>query len=147
MTYVEKQARDGFTLIELMIAIAILGIISYFVVPNFLGYLETGKKSTAQQTLKTLEGAITLYQAQVGKLPSRLKDLIQPPTDEKDRKKWQDGGYLGKVKEIPEDPWGNRYEYKINTDPASSQRPYELYSHGKNGKGAPKNEWISIWDE
>ncbi|MCX5922851.1 MAG: type II secretion system major pseudopilin GspG [Candidatus Dependentiae bacterium] len=145
MIYAHKQARDGFTLMELLIAIAILGIISVVVIPNFLGYLESAKKSQVTQTLKTFASAIDLYNVQVGHYPTKLKDLVKAPADEKDRKKWQEGGYLGKVKDDTfEDPWGNNYHYAAN-QPGSSHA-YELHSFGPNGKSSSKNEWISVWD-
>lgn len=144
MIIAHKRAKSGFTLIELMIAITILAILSVVVVPNFMKYLESARKSSAQTTLRSLKQAVTMYYAQVGQYPQTLKDLVRRPSNEKAAKKWQSGGYLEK-KEIPEDPWGNRYKYSV-AKPGSDQA-YELYSYGPNGKGSPKTEWISVWDE
>lgn len=134
--------RKGFTLMEVMIAIAIVAIIAAVVGPGLFRYLETAKKSNAKSTLRVLEGAITLYQAQVGQIPTNLRDLVKAPREEQLRKKWE-GPYL-KQKEIPVDPWGNKYQYRITPQ---GENPYELYSYGAKGKGAPKNEWLSVWDE
>lgn len=148
MTFAERLAQrrhrgaeEGFTLLELLIAIAILAIIAMVAIPNILSYLEGAKKSTAKQTVKALENGITLYYAHVGKYPDRLQDLMRAPTDEKIKKKWQ-GPYL-KGDEIPEDPWGNPYQYKITQ---GAKHPYDLYSFGPNGRGAPQPEGISVWD-
>lgn len=138
-----KHLRDGFTIMELMIAIAIFAIISVVVVPNFFGYLERARVSRVKADLLVLKGAITQYNLAVGKWPSRLKDLVQAPADEKDKAKWP-GNFLEK-KELPEDPWSNNYVYKVN--PVGTENPYELYSYGKNGKGAPQGEWISVWKQ
>jgi len=137
-----KQARDGFTLIEIMIAIAILGILAAVIAPSFFGYLKTARISSAKSTLQTMKSGITFYNAHTGQWPARLKDLIEKPRDEKLRKKWQ-GPYI-EVEEIPEDPWGNAYQYKIN--PPGSARPYELFSYGPEGKGAPKEDWVDVRD-
>ena len=141
MIDVRKQVRVGFTLIELMIAIAIVAILAMISIPSMLKYREDGRIASVASNLRAFESAITQYNLQFGKWPSRLKDLVQPPSDEKDKAKWT--GSFFKSKELPEDPWGNNYVYKMN--PAGSENPYELYSYGKNGKGAPQNEWISVW--
>jgi|SRR5271156_533693 len=137
-----KRAREGFTLIEIMIAIAIVAILAVVVAPNLFKFLTTARKSTAQSTVQSMKNAITFYNAHTGQWPTRLKDLVVKPTDEKIRKKWQ-GPYL-EVEEIPDDPWGNSYQYKIN--PAGSTHPYELFSYGPDGKDTPKEDWISAWE-
>lgn len=143
MTNTHKHARGGFTLIELMIAITIFAIVSIVVGQNFFGYLERAKVSRTKSDLLVLKSAITQYNLAVGKWPSRLKDLVQAPMDEKDKAKWP-GSFLEK-KELPEDQWNNNYVYKVN--PAGAEYPYELYSYGANGKGAPQAEWISVWKQ
>ena len=134
--------RSGFMLIELLIAIAIVAIMVAVVGPNMLKYLENARKSSAQTTVRMLEGALTMFQANTGQFPSSLRDLVKKPRDERVAKKWE-GPYL-KQKEIPQDPWGNKYQYRITPQ---SENPYELYSFGPKGKGTPKNEWINVWDE
>lgn len=141
MTDARRHARGGFTLIELMIAIAVFAIISMVVIPGVFGYLERAKTSRVQSDLLALKSALTQYNLAVGKWPSRLKDLVQAPADEKEKAKWP-GSFLDK-KELPEDAWGNNYVYKLS--PAGADHEYELYSYGKSGKGAPQGEWISVW--
>ena len=134
--------REGFTLMEVMIAIAIVAIIAAVIGPGLFRYLETAKKSNAKSTIRVFEGAITLYQAQVRQFPTNLRDLVKPPREEQLRKRWE-GPYI-QQKEIPSDPWGNKYQYRITPQ---GENPYELYSYGPKGKGAPKIEWLSVWDE
>lgn len=141
MVHARQHARGGFTLIELMIAITIFAIVSIVVGQNFFGYIDRARVSRAKADILALKGAVTQYNLTVGKWPSRTKDLVQPPSDEKDKAKWS-GPYLEK-KELPEDPWDNAYVYKLN--PAGNENPYELYSYGKAGKGAPQGEWINVW--
>lgn len=137
MTYVQKHTRAGFSLMELMIAVAILGILAIVIIPGFMGYLDKAKKSSTAQNLKMIEQAVDQYYMEIGKYPTRLKDLVQAPLDEKDKNKWRMGGYLGKNQEIPEDGWNSPFQYKV-----ISANKYELYSFGPNGRGAPQSEWI-----
>lgn len=138
-----RYARAGFSLMEIMIAVMILGIVAGLVGPRVFQALENAKKTTARTELKVFKDAITMYKSNTGSFPQKLADLTQRPKDERISKKWQ-GPYLEKEK-IGEDPWGNKHSYKVN--PEGSKRPYELFSYGPNGKGSPKEEWISVWDE
>jgi len=138
MTNVERNTQKGFTLIELMIAITVLAIMSVVVIPGFLSYLETARIGSAKENLRVFDSAITQYQLAVGQLPSRLKDLVKAPSDEKAKKKWP-GSFLKKT-EIPEDPWHEQFQYKISAPGSKNQ--YELYSFGPKGKGSPKETWI-----
>lgn len=138
MRYVKK----GFTLMELMIVIMIIGLLGGVVGPALMKRLETAKKGTAKATMRSLKDAVSMYQMNVGHLPPSLKDLIKKPKDERDSKKWE-GPYIEKD-ELPEDPWGNPFVYKITQ---GAKHPYELYSKGPNADEAAKEEWISVWDE
>lgn len=132
--------REGFSLIELMIAIAILAIIVFVVAPGIFDYLKSAKISATEVTIKTLEGNIKLYQTHVGKYPEKLMDLVRPPSDEKAKKKWR-GPYTEEEK--LDDAFGNRFEYKLT--PSGSKVPYFLYSYGPEGRGSPEAEWIGVW--
>jgi len=136
-----RYARAGFSLMEIMIAITILGLIMAMVGPALQNTLRKGKVRTAKSSLKGFQSAIEEYQMEVGQLPQTLKDLIKKPRE--GAKKW-DGPYLKKTDEIPEDPFNNPYVYKLTP---GAKHPYELYSRGPNGADAPKEEWISVWDE
>lgn len=133
--------RSGFSLIEIMIAIAIMAVIGAVVVPGFLQRFEKAKKDSTRQSLRNIKTAITTYQLDVGQYPQRLRDLIKKPTDEAVAKKWE-SKYLD-VEEVPNDSWGNKFLYKLTP---GAEKPYELFSYGPNGKGGPKEERISVWD-
>lgn len=142
MTYTHhvKSARQGFTLIEIMFAITIIAILTAIVAPNLVSYVRSARISSTESTVRMLEGAINMFNAQTGQYPARLNDLVKKPAEEKIARKWQ-GPYL-KQKEMPEDPWGNKYVYKLTPQ---GENKYDLYSYGPNGKGSPKDEWISVW--
>jgi len=134
------RARRGFTLIEIMIAIMIIGILTAVVVPMARRQWEQAKFRTTQQELRNIRMAIETYQVDTGLFPARLRDLLKRPTgDERVAAKWV-GPYLPK-KEVPRDPWGYPYQYRI-TEGARNQ--YELYSYGAGGKGASKADHISV---
>lgn len=142
--HTKRTARAGFSLIEIMIAVAIMAVLAVLIVPNVLGRLKKAKVTSAETNLRAISAAITNFYADIGQYPTRLRDLVKKPTEEALAKKWADP-YLQTAKggEMRADPWGNQYQYKLT---AGAQHPYELYSYGPNGKGAPKSEWISIWD-
>lgn len=136
-----QRTKSGFTLVELMIYMAIVGMLLAVIIPNFLGYLERSRRSSTESNLRALESAILLYQVDTGTYPQRLSDLIKKPNVEQVAKKWN-GPYL-KQKEIPTDGWSNRFEYKQTPQ---AEHKYSLLSYGPNGKGSPKSEWIDVWD-
>lgn len=142
-----KNNRAGFTMIELMLTIMILGGLMALLLPAINNALKKAKKGTAKTTMMTIKNGIMQYHTELGKYPTKLKDLVVRPKtgDEKVTKKW-DGPYgFGEgTEEVTEDPWGEPFVYKVSQP--GSKYPYELYSHGPNGKGSPKEEQISVWD-
>jgi general secretion pathway protein G len=145
MTYAqirkEHKLHPGFTLIEIMIAITIIGILGAILAPSMLSYLSSSKETATKSNLRTTEMVINQFYADTGSFPEKLRDLIKKPADEQAAKKWK-GPYL-KSNSVPTDGWDTPFVYK---KPGEKGHPYELYSYGPNGKGAPKNEWISVWD-
>ncbi len=143
MTITQKRcARAGFSLMEIMIAVTILGLIMAMVGPALQNTLRKGRISTAKNSLKVLRNGIEEYQMEVKSLPQRLKDLIEQPRDEKAKKNW--GGPYLKNANVPEDPWDQDFVYKLTP---GAKHPFELFSRGPSGADAPKEEWISVWDE
>lgn len=148
MTMTEKNysrvryAKAGFSLMEIMIAAMILGLLAGLVGPKVFQFLENAKKTAATAEMKAFKNAIQMYKADIGQIPPVLKDLLKKPKDERAAKKWK-GPYLDK-EEVQEDPWNNKYSYKITE---GGKHPYELLSYGPNGKGSPKEEWIDVWKE
>lgn len=140
MTHAHK--RKGFTLIEILIAIVIVGIMMAVAVPASLGYIKSTRIARTKQDLRTFETSFLQYNSVTGRSPESLRDLVRPPVDDKLRKKWQEGGPFLKGKDIQEDPWGNPYVYRLTP---GAEHPYELFSHGPNGPGSAEGR-ISVWE-
>jgi general secretion pathway protein G len=134
-----RSARSGFSLIEIMIAVAIMAILAAVAVPTFLNYLEQSKESSTKSNLAVINGGIKSYYLQIGQYPSKLNDLVEKPKDEDAAAKWRIPFIEN---EIPLDGWGNKFQYKVTPEGAHG---YELYSFGSKGKNAAKNERIDVW--
>lgn len=117
-----ERATRGFTLMELMVVIAILGLLVTLVAPNVWNVFRQGNVRTAQAQIKGFEGAIGQYRSvHGGKIPDSLDVLVQP-----DPQNFNES-YLSQ-EAIPLDPWGNPYEYK-----KLSSSKYEIISRGADG--------------
>lgn len=130
MTYAQKSLKSGFSMIELMISLAIIILILSFVGPSLTKLMSRGDKAATKNTLKVLEQAIMDYKMDVGKWPNRLEDLDKRPEDVTG---W-DGSYLPakmQGKDIV-DGWGQDIVYKLN--PPGTTPRYRLYSEGDPDK-------------
>lgn len=122
----------GFTLIEIMVVIIILGLLATLVIPNITGYTEKAKREKARADLASLEGALDLFKADNGFYPTTdqgLEALMVKPTTGRIPTKWIEGGYFKKG--IPLDPWGSRYVY---FSPGRRGESYEVISLGPDGQ-------------
>ncbi|MBK8452520.1 MAG: type II secretion system major pseudopilin GspG [Thiofilum sp.] len=128
------RKTQGFSLMELLIVITIIGVLLAVAIPNMTGASDEGKRVAAASAVKNLETTLTLYQAQNATLPSTeqgLKALLTKPSGEPVPRNWQ-GPYIKGAKEVPVDPWGREYRY---ISPGSkSGGDYDLFSLGKDGK-------------
>ena len=144
----QNHTRKGFSLAEMMVVIAIIGIIGGLIGPGIYSALKKAEKGTAKTLLKNIKSGITQYHQDLHQWPPKLIDLVKKPKnlDERLSKKWA-GPYVGEegIKEVPLDPWDGKIEYKLT--PQGAGHPYELWSWGPNGKGSPKDEQISVWQE
>lgn len=128
----KRHSRGGFTLIELMIVVAILGLLAYVLVPRIMERPEEARRIRAQVDIKTIESALKLYKIDNGTYPTTeqgLIALIKKPDQDPVPKNWRDGGYLEGA--AIKDPWGNPFEYQA---PGSDGRDYEIISYGYDGK-------------
>ena len=142
MTHTQiRGTREGFTLIEMLIALAIMAFAGAVVGPYLYNYLAKGQDTATKGNLRSIKSAIGQFYMDMGDHPDKLRDLVKKPQGEKFEKKWKEP-FLD-AKEIPRDGWGNSFQYK---KPGESGYPYELYSYGPKGKGGPKDERISAWD-
>lgn len=112
----------GFTLIELLIVMIILGLLASLVGPAMFGKVDSSKIKTAQAQIQIFETAIDTYRLDVGRFPNSLSELRSSENPQ-----W-DGPYL--KKDIPNDPWGNSYEYKLINNSSS----YLITSLGQDGQ-------------
>ena len=133
--------RKGFTLIEIMIVIIILGLLASLVVPNLIGQSEQAKEKLVCVQMKSLKDALDNFKIQEGKYPTTqegLKALIQNPNPAK-YKSYPNGGFLGS-KKLPKDPWGGDYIYVNNGG------NIDIISLGADGKegGSGENKDIRL---
>jgi len=116
--YRANGRKHGFTLIEIMVVLVILGILAAVIVPRILDRPDTARLVKAKQDLRTLESVLSLYRLDNYHYPSTeqgLEALVSKPTGDPEARNWQPGGYLDR---LPIDPW---------------QRPYLYLSPGEHG--------------
>jgi len=142
----KKNNFKGFTLIEIMVVIIILGLLAGLVLPKFLGQEEKAKVEVAKTQIRALESALDAYKLDNGFYPATEQGfdaLITMPTVGRIPTKWREGGYL-KPARIPKDPWGKDYVY---VSPGSENREYEIISYGADNEpgGEGNNADIESW--
>jgi len=136
----------GFTLIELMVVIVILGILAGLIVPRLMGRPEEAKQLKAKMQIESLETALKLYKLDNGMYPDTeqgLQALVEKPETGNVPQKWREGGYLEKGK-VPKDPWGNDFVYLA----PGLQGEYDIVSYGADGVpgGEGKDKDINNWE-
>jgi len=143
MKHYIKCAR-GFTLIEIMVVLIIIGLLAGIVVPKLMGRTEEAKRIKTAVQIKNLQSALDLYKLDSGVYPSTdqgLQALVEKPAVGEIPNNWKEGGYIDK---IPKDPWGNNYVYispGVHGD-------YDLYSYGADGEegGEGRKGHIQSWN-
>lgn len=138
MTNLRKSG--GFTLIEIMVVIVILGVLAALVVPNVLGRTGEARMKAAAVDLRAIETALDMYRMDNFVYPSSdqgLEALISKPSGFPEAKNWNQP-YL---KKAPRDPWGNDYQY---ISPGANG-PYDLFSLGADGKPGGEGEAADIF--
>ena len=127
----QRRSKDaGFTLIEIMVVIAIIGILATLIVPKIMGRPDEARVVAAKQDVGTIVQALKLYRLDIGRYPTTdqgLKALVEKPTSEPVPQNWKMGGYLDS---LPKDPWGNLYQY---ANPGTNGE-IDVYSFGSDGK-------------
>jgi general secretion pathway protein G len=141
-----KNREAGFTLIELMVVIVILGLLAGLILPRFMGESDKAKQQTARTQMSILETALKMYKLDNGSYPTTeqgLKSLVEPPTSGNLPKSWRKGGYLEKGK-VPKDPWKNEFIYVS----PGSHSDFDITSLGADGEagGEDADKDINNWD-
>jgi len=134
----------GFTLIEIMVVLIIIGLLAGIVVPRLMGRTEEAKRIKTAVQIKNLQSSLDLYKLDSGVYPSTdqgLQALVEKPAVGEMPNNWKEGGYIDK---IPKDPWGSNYVYispGVHGD-------YDLYSYGADGEegGEGRNADIQSWN-
>lgn len=137
---------SGFTLIELMVVIVILGILAGLIVPRIMDRPDEAKQMKARMQIESLETALKLYKLDNGSYPTTeqgLQALVEPPQTGNVPENWKKGGYLEKGR-VPTDPWGNEFVYLS----PGVQGEFDIISYGADGvpEGEGANQDINSWE-
>lgn len=139
-----RVASRGFTLIEIMVVVVIMGILAALVVPKLMGRADDARITAARQDIATLMSALKLYKLDNQRYPSTeqgLQALIAKPTSGPAANGWKSGGYVDK---LPKDPWGNQYQYLS----PGVKGEVDIFSYGADGQpgGTGNDADIGSWD-
>jgi general secretion pathway protein G len=136
--------RAGFTLIEIMVVIVILGLLAALVVPKLIGRTEEAKKTQSRVQIRNIQQALELFKLDNGFFPTTdqgLVALVRMPDAGRVPKNYRKGGYLDRV---PKDPWGNAYVYVS----PGEHGDYDVSSYGADGAqgGDGEDADINSWE-
>ena len=126
------QRDDGFTLIEILVVMAIIAMLAVMVAPNLFNQQAGAMRDVARTEISTLEAALDIYRLDVGEYPDTLDGLME---DDTDRASWN-GPYLRRA--VPTDPWDNEYVYEGNG------REFTLLSYGADGMSGGEEDDADI---
>ncbi|HJV53625.1 MAG TPA: type II secretion system major pseudopilin GspG [Noviherbaspirillum sp.] len=139
-----RRVSRGFTLIEIMVVVVIMGILAALVVPKLMGRTDDARITAARQDISTLMAALKLYKLDNQRYPTTeqgLQALIAKPTSGPAANGWKSGGYIEK---LPKDPWGNPYQYLS----PGVKGEVDVFSYGADGQpgGAGVDADIGSWE-
>ena len=124
-----RHAR-GFTLIEIMVVVIIIGLLAAVIVPQVVDKVDQAKVAKAKSDIQAIEAALTMFRLDNSRYPTTeqgLAALVTQPTDPTIRH-WRPGGYLPR---LSKDPWGNDYQY---VSPGTHSKDFDLYTLGADGQ-------------
>lgn len=126
------KRQHGFTLLEILVVVIILGIMASLILPNIMGRTDQARAIAAKNDIRTLTGALKLYRLDNGTYPSTeqgLEALVSQPTADPVPRNWKKNGY---IEHLPEDPWGQPYKY-LNPGVNSEIDVFTLGADGQPG--------------
>lgn len=126
----KRQKRQGFTLVELMVVIVIIGLLATVVAINVLPSQDRAMVGKAKADISVLEQAIETYRLDNLTFPDDLQGLVAAPSGLAQPERYRQGGY---VRRLPEDPWGNPYQYRRQSAHGGQFDVYSLGADGKEG--------------
>ena len=139
-----KRGQRGFTLLEIMVVVVILGILAALVVPKIISRPDQARVIAAKQDIASLMSALKLYRLDNGRYPTTeqgLQALVVKPTTPPIPSNWKSGGYLER---LPKDPWGSPYQY-LNP---GVHGEIDVFSYGADGApgGEGNDADIGSWE-
>ncbi len=137
------RSQHGFTLLEMLIVMVIIGLLAGLVGPRLFGRVDASKVQTARTQIKMLKSAVGIMQLDLGTLPpadAGLRWLAEAPQDETLRGRWQ-GPYIDG--RLPADPWGNAYVYRV---PGAQGQAFDIVSLGSDGRAGGDGVAADIGD-
>lgn len=140
----QRKKRNGFTLVELMVVIFILGLLTTIVVINVLPSQDRAMIQKARADIATLGQALEMYRLDNLSYPTSsdgLQALIAPPASLATTARYRQGGY---IKKLPDDPWGRPYQYD---NPGRQGPGFDLYSLGADGAPGGEDDNADIYAE
>jgi general secretion pathway protein G len=140
-----RRLQRGFTLVEIMVVVVIIGILGALVVPKLLGRTGESRVAAAKVDIATLKQALNLYKLDNQRYPTTdqgLQALMQKPTSGPAATGWKSGGYLEK---LPKDPWGNPYQYLA----PGIHGEVDVFSLGADGQpgGTGEDADVGSWEQ
>lgn len=138
------QRQRGFTLLEMLVVLALIGLLAGISVPVYLGRAEAARVSKVYSDFATIATALRLYELDNRALPTTeqgLQALVSKPQRSPLPSRYKPGGYL---RELPLDPWGQPYQYLAPS--RDGARAYELGSLGADGRAGGSNSNADLWD-
>ncbi len=141
----KRTKMRGFTLIEIIVVVVIIGLLAAVIAPNIFGQVEEARVKKALSDIRAIESALNLYRLDNFNYPTTdqgIQALVTKPSGSPEAKNWRKGGYLPRM---PLDPWGSEYQF---ANPGASGAEFDLFTFGADGKlgGEDNNKDLSTAD-
>jgi general secretion pathway protein G len=138
------MSRKGFTLIEIMAVVLIMGLLAGIVGTVVVGQIDQARSQTARAQIKQLESALTFYQMDNGRFPTSdqgLRALVEKPSGAPEPRNYRPGGYL-QGGAVPADPWSNPYQY---VSPGQhNPHAFDLWTYGSDGQAGGEGADLDV---